>query len=205
MEEYFDGWRNFINTNDNTNRKQFWIFFGVNFSLMMLFFYIVEEILKINISVLFPELFFWTSLIAIGIRRMNDLEQPWYFLFIPFYNFYLLVQKGKFEYEENTIEVEQINLKTPLGVKSFFKIVLASIIIGVIYLITTLTTPGGENLDIHLMLNVFSIPVSLIIMLLFSVFSKSEITNLKIIFYVFCTLIIWYIFSTLVLHFNSES
>ncbi|OXA85887.1 hypothetical protein SAMN06265346_11724 [Flavobacterium hercynium] len=96
LKEYLDKyvlvWKSIFNLNESMSRKDFWQFVLFNY----LCYFVVSYLFSFWTYYFFNLLFlvFIISLILTGIKRLNDIHLPWPYLFFPFYNLYLLVQKG---------------------------------------------------------------------------------------------------------------
>ena len=71
-----------------------------------------------------------------GLRRMNDIEKPGYFLFLPFYNIHLLLQAGNAE-KTTFINKNEDNFQNDKGFRfiTFLKVFIASISVGILNLL----------------------------------------------------------------------
>jgi uncharacterized membrane protein YhaH (DUF805 family) len=190
-EYYIDTWKSIFKLDETLSRKKFWIFVLANFCL----FCTVMTISTDNFQVDFFELIYYPfifSTIFVGIRRMNDIRQPWYYLFVPLLNIYLFLQPRKTELNEQNDTNELNKNKENLSLKSFLKIVLVSILIGFLnFMLVFCLDPRDLNLSYVLLIGAASsIPMSLIIMLLFCVSSKTETTSEKIGIYGLITFVI---------------
>jgi uncharacterized membrane protein YhaH (DUF805 family) len=195
MEEYFDGWRNIFNINDIVTRKQFWKFVCINYFFLALFYFFVYEVLHIDYEFYFVQILLLFSIISMGIRRMNDIELPWYYLFIPIFNIYLLFQEGHFELVDEKVEGEHSASNNTLTIKLFFKILAASLVIGVLNLIMSFVF-YSSNINaayLSLIVTTSSIPISFLLLLVLLFLSKKEATNEKIIVCTVSLLAIWFL------------
>ncbi len=96
---YVEAFRKYAEFKGRANRPEYWYFVLFNF-LVSIGLAIVESIFigggESSRSVL-SDIYGLISLvpsIAVGIRRMHDIDKSGWFLLIPFYNIYLLAQKG---------------------------------------------------------------------------------------------------------------
>jgi hypothetical protein len=87
MNEYIEVWNSSFKLKDSLSRKNYWSFVCVNFLCLVI---ILKAYSLFMMFQLFPLLFLLSF--SAGIRRMNDIKKPWFYLFIPFYNLYLLGQ-----------------------------------------------------------------------------------------------------------------
>ncbi|MHC0446601.1 DUF805 domain-containing protein [Flavobacterium sp. 3-218] len=77
---------NYANFKGRSRRKEFWMFFLVNWAISFLLSLISPE------SDLFLTIY-WIAIfipsIAVAIRRMHDINKEWWYVLVPFYNVYL--------------------------------------------------------------------------------------------------------------------
>jgi len=103
MEWYLKVLKNYANFNGRARRKEFWMFYLINFIIAfvigiiagMISFPLLGTIY--SLAVLVPTL-------AVGVRRIHDGNKSGWFILIPFYNLYLLIiegDKGANEYGED--------------------------------------------------------------------------------------------------------
>lgn len=117
IDEYVLNWKSMFSLNESMSRRDFWQFVLLNYLCYIFISYVFRFW-----SYYFSDLVFFVfliSLILAGIRRLNDLQLPWTYLFIPFYNLYLLLQKGvdkeNPEYSGSIVKRGDLSLKS-LGI-----------------------------------------------------------------------------------------
>lgn len=93
MHAFVDFWKNYAKFSGRTSRYDFWTAWLLN----LLLFLILNEIRFLPYISVIDNLLSWLLIIpglAIGFRRMHDIEKPgWYFL-IPVYGFILSTLSG---------------------------------------------------------------------------------------------------------------
>ncbi|MBK8872419.1 MAG: DUF805 domain-containing protein [Bacteroidetes bacterium] len=93
MHAFVDFWKNYAKFSGRTSRYDFWTAWLLN----LLLFLILHEIRFLPYVYIIDNLLSWLLILpglAIGFRRMHDLEKPgWYFL-IPVYGFILSTLSG---------------------------------------------------------------------------------------------------------------
>ena len=94
MNFYLKALKNYAKFDGRAHQAEYWYFFLFNFIISTVFSLVggaVDFLLLGNIyslAVMIPS-------IAVGARRMHDIGKSGWFLIIPFYNLYLLCQKGE--------------------------------------------------------------------------------------------------------------
>ncbi|WP_343615145.1 DUF805 domain-containing protein [Flavobacterium sp.] len=86
---------NYLNFKGRARRREYWMFFLVNVIISFVLGFIaglISPSLTIigniySLAVLIPG-------IAVGVRRMHDIDKEWWYILIPFYNIYLLTIEG---------------------------------------------------------------------------------------------------------------
>ena len=79
--------------NGRARRKEYWMFFVFNF-LMFIVFIFIGYILKFSLFIFLYMLGMFVPSLAVSVRRMHDTNHSGWFLFVPFYNLYLLCIDG---------------------------------------------------------------------------------------------------------------
>jgi len=93
MKYYLHVLQNYANFNGRARRKEYWMFqlFNAIFAYSLMFIDLALELgflnLVYSLAVLIPG-------IAVGVRRMHDVNKSGWFILIPFYNLYLAVSNG---------------------------------------------------------------------------------------------------------------
>lgn len=88
MKHYVYVLQNYALFTGRAGRSEYWYFFLFNFIISIVLGYVNHSIANIySIAVLIPS-------IAVGIRRMHDVNKSGWFLLIPLYNFYLACIEG---------------------------------------------------------------------------------------------------------------
>lgn len=102
---------NYINFRGRARRTEFWLFFLIS---CMVYFGLIEVIsLIFSDEDLFSEIYLAAVLIpgiAVGVRRMHDINKSGWYFFIPFYNLYLCTvtgDVGKNQYGQDPINEEE--------------------------------------------------------------------------------------------------
>jgi hypothetical protein len=116
MNEYIEIWNSSFKLKDSLSRKNYWSFVFVNFLCLVI---ILKAYSLFMMFQLFPLLFLLSF--SAGIRRMNDIKKPWFYLFIPFYNLYLLGQNP-----ENFVPLKS---NAHLNLKSFWIACVLTVIV----------------------------------------------------------------------------
>ncbi|UPZ16584.1 DUF805 domain-containing protein [Flavobacterium humidisoli] len=86
---------NYINFKGRARRKEFWSFFFIN----TMFYFGLKSIVSLMDSdedLLFEiyTIALFLPMIAVGFRRMHDINKSGWYFFIPFYNVYLCTVMG---------------------------------------------------------------------------------------------------------------
>jgi hypothetical protein len=139
IQEYLCIWKSIFKLNEPLSRKSFWLFFGVNYLG-----YMVCDFFSIYFFNLFWLLFMGSSFLA-GIKRMNDINLPWIYVLIPFYNLYLLTQKGVDKQDSGYIPLDK---NAHLNLKSFGMAFAFSVITVITVLIYSRSHGGGGFINI---------------------------------------------------------
>ncbi|TRX30458.1 hypothetical protein FNW52_20160 [Flavobacterium sp. ZT3R18] len=112
-------------------------------------------------------------LFSAGIKRMNDIKKPWFYLFIPFYSFVLLLKKGE---DEKYIKSQT----TYINRYAFFKLLFISITIGLMNLVLFISLCHTKSMQAgicSLVYSSFLIVLSLIIFTIQVYYFKKKATN----------------------------
>ncbi|MFD2910128.1 hypothetical protein ACFSX9_15465 [Flavobacterium ardleyense] len=147
LNEYVDIWSNFKTQIKLTSRGDYWFFVLVNYALLTIFQHFFQDHYYLELLLIIG---FVITTICIGFGRMNDIKKPIYFLFIPLYNLYLLLQPTAKNKSTATIESLQEGTMSnanftavetvPIQKKMFFlKFLIASIALAMLHLKINLT------------------------------------------------------------------
>jgi uncharacterized membrane protein YhaH (DUF805 family) len=99
MNYYFEVLKKYAIFGGRASRKEYWMFFLLNF-IIAFGLGIIGGLLKINPESgrsLLGDLYSLVILvpsIAVGVRRMHDVNKSGWYLLIPIYNFILVITKG---------------------------------------------------------------------------------------------------------------
>ncbi|MDP3917869.1 MAG: DUF805 domain-containing protein [Candidatus Woesebacteria bacterium] len=96
MHYYIEAIKKYAVFKGRSSRKQYWMFVLFNF-IISLVLVLVEVLLGIDSNSVLSNIYSMAVLIpsiAIGVRRMHDLDKSGWFLLIPIYNFILTLTKG---------------------------------------------------------------------------------------------------------------
>lgn len=185
-KRYLHNWKNSFNVKDKISREDFWVFLVVNYVILIFLLIAINGLAElcdsdsnifdyINIII---SVFFIVPIISAGIRRLNDINKPKYYLLIPFYNIFLLAQKGM---------ISNKTTRNTFPHKFLVRIILGTILIGVINTITSLLfldliiNNASSNAVVGVILFALcSIPFSLFLTFLQILFTSEENTKRKI-------------------------
>lgn len=190
MKDYIEVWKSSFKLEESLARKSYWSFVGVNFLCLVI---ILKAYTLFIIFQLFPLLFLLS--ISAGIRRMNDIKKPWLYLFIPFYNFILLLEKS-------VDEQEIASAKPRINASAFLKLFFYSIMIGVINLLPAFVYKDNEiSMYFVLIISAYSASMAFLSFIIFplaTVFLKNKFTNYSLFIYfllfLFISLVIRFFF-----------
>jgi uncharacterized membrane protein YhaH (DUF805 family) len=195
MKEYIEVWNSSFKFEESLSRKSYWSFECVNFLCLVIIFRMMIVFEIDHLFQIFKLLFILSSFSA-GIRRMNDIKKPWFYLFIPFYNFILLLEKSV---DEHDIE----SLTPRINRYAFLELLFYSIMIGVInLLLPAFVYKDNEiSMSFFLIISVYTggmTFLSFIIFPLAAVFLKSKLTNYSLFIYfllfLFFSVVIQFVF-----------
>lgn len=163
-------WRSIFDYGHLLSRSHFWLFIIVNFISI----FVILEICEFLENNDFTGLFYWLfilSTINAGIQRMNDIKKPRYYLFVPLYNIFLLLQKGVVNEEEPKTHVSGFDL---------IKIFLYSILIWVLNVILVVALYDSYSMNDIVLVPMFSGFWTLLFLIIFVIqvdHFKKEISN----------------------------
>lgn len=89
MQYYIKAFQNYANFNGRATRSEYWWFFLINFIISIVF-TIVGMQLKLAFLGNIYSLVTLLPGLAVGVRRMHDIDKSGWYLLIPFYNIVLL-------------------------------------------------------------------------------------------------------------------
>ena len=93
VDYYVKVLKNYTTFSGRARRAEYWNFVLINF-LAVIVVSIVSAIIKVPVLVYAYELAVLLPSIAVGIRRMHDVNKSGWFLLIPLYNLYLAFTAG---------------------------------------------------------------------------------------------------------------
>ena len=93
MKEYINAIKNCLNFEGRANMKDFWMFVFVNFMISLGLALVTEKLKFDYIYYAYAGIFGLIS-ISVGVRRLHDTDKSGWYILIPFYNIFLLLQKG---------------------------------------------------------------------------------------------------------------
>ncbi|MBE0392326.1 DUF805 domain-containing protein [Flavobacterium sp. PL002] len=173
IEEYLKTWKSFFELESLLSRKNYWVYVSVNFLFLILLIRMLD-FLQNEILDQMLLLIYFLVLISAGIRRMNDIKKRWFYIFIPFYNFVLLLEKSV-----NDSNPESFNLLNCVVV--FFKLLLYSLVVGVVNFLIGLLGPFNNSAPykdyIVLIYCVCLIPLFIVLFYLLTIIFKNKITK----------------------------
>lgn len=187
MKEYIEVWNSSFKLGESLSRNNYWAFVCLNFLCLVIIFQIITIFEIDYLFQIFMILFIFSSFSA-GVRRMNDIKKPWFYLFIPFYNFILLIERS---IEENEIQSSTSQISS----YSFLLILLYSIIIGVINLLLPALIYKDNEISMYfvLIISAYSASISLLsfmILALADIFLKNKFTNYNLLIYFMILLLV---------------
>lgn len=91
MNMYVSVLKNFKDFSGRSSRKEFWTFILINLGISIIL-SIVGALLNFTLIGTLFGLITLVPSIAVWVRRMHDVGKEWWYLLIPFYNFYLAIQ-----------------------------------------------------------------------------------------------------------------
>jgi hypothetical protein len=182
FKDYCDIWKSMRIVDEPLSRRKYWLFVSVNFLCLIIIFRIMI-IFEIDYLFQIFMLLFILSSFSAGIRRMNDIKKPWFYLFIPFYNFILLLEKSV---NEHDIE----SLTPRINRYAFLELLSYSIMIGVInlFLPAFVYKDNESSLSLFLIISVYSVGMTFLSFMIFplaAVFFKRKLTNYSLFIYFF--------------------
>jgi len=97
MNYYFKALKQYFDFDGRAHRKEYWLFFIVNFSLSYSLGFLALQYGRgiLPFVYLFYLLMLFIPSVAVGVRRMHDVGKSGWFLLIPIYNLILLLTKGE--------------------------------------------------------------------------------------------------------------
>ncbi|MBP6731093.1 MAG: DUF805 domain-containing protein [Chitinophagales bacterium] len=104
MQYYIKAFQNYANFNGRATRSEYWWFFLINFIISMVF-TVVGMQLKFAFLGNIYSLVTLLPALAVGVRRMHDIDKSGWYLLIPLYNIVLLAtdtQRADNQYGPNT-------------------------------------------------------------------------------------------------------
>jgi len=90
MTQYISMWKNFFNFKDRTTRKGYWMAFLFHVIASLILSVLAQIVSVLGILSGLYALAALIPFLAMAIRRIRDAGKPWFFIFIPIYNFILL-------------------------------------------------------------------------------------------------------------------
>ena len=90
------GFRNYLNFKGEATRPEFWWFF-LFFHVAYILGVVLEIALGLNGFIGFVSVVVWLPLLSVSVRRMHDAGKSGWFLLVPIFNLYLLVQPSHLE------------------------------------------------------------------------------------------------------------
>lgn len=178
LNTYIKIWRSIFDYDHLLSRSHFWVFISVNFICLLVINEICDFFRWYNLLPLFYLLFIVLTIIG-GMQRMEDIKRPRYYIFLPFYNLFLLLQKGVIQEEE---------AKTNTSGFNFIKLFFYSLIMGLLNLIlcVVFTANCPVNLGSFFLMVVYSSFLMLIFWTFYIVLVnhfKQNITNKSLFIY----------------------
>ncbi|AWG20778.1 hypothetical protein FFWV33_04100 [Flavobacterium faecale] len=162
IEEYLNTWKTIFKIAEPLSRKNFWIFLVFNYIFFMIVTSIVEFLQLYSLSIAFSWLtivFSLSTILAI-IKILNNKQMP-------------------------LAENDKANSLPIMDFKFFMKLLLASIMIGVVNgLLILILDSNSMNLIYILFFYCISlIPISFIVFLIIALRSNKEMTNMSLVNY----------------------
>jgi len=93
MNYYFKAIQNYFNFNGRANRKEYWIFAGVHV-VVLIFLSMFAEMLEIPMLANAYAIVMAIPTLAVGVRRVHDVNHSGWFVLVPLYNLYLYLSPG---------------------------------------------------------------------------------------------------------------
>jgi len=96
---YFEALKKYGIFKSRSTRKEYWTFLIFNFIICFILGF-VEGVLEIysesdeSIFVMLYQIFVFIPSLAVGVRRMHDVNKSGWYLLVPFYNFFLTLRDG---------------------------------------------------------------------------------------------------------------
>ena len=93
MDYYLSTFRKYAEFNGRARRKEYWYFVFINFLISMALTYVETIIDSQLLSIVFSIAIIVPS-IAVGIRRMHDVDKSGWYILIPIYDLVLAATEG---------------------------------------------------------------------------------------------------------------
>lgn len=186
-KKYLENWKNSFNIENKISRRDFWIFLVVNYLILILLLTSINGLAELSdsnnknfdfINVIISTLFI-VPIITAAIRRLNDINKPKFYVLIPFYNIFLLAQKGMSQSDSIDNDV--------FPVKFLVRIVVGCLLIGIanavisVLLLTVLDDNAGLSAGFGVLLfSLWSVPIALFILFMYLLLMKESVSQLKI-------------------------
>lgn len=180
---FLENWANSFNTARKITRFEFWFFLIVNYFLIAVLSLVVGGFMELSDSkesILnylygFLIVLFLVPICTAAIRKLNDINKSKLFLLIPFYNIFLLSQKGV---KQNNIRIGNV-----FQIKMLLRIFLGTILIGVAIFILLILFENNTSTNEAfggIVFSLFSIPIALLLVLLLLLFNKKQMSKKSI-------------------------
>jgi len=94
MDYYVKVLQNYATFSGRARRSEFWSFFLINFIISFALGFILG-LIKLNFIASLYSLAVLVPSIAVGVRRMQDIGKPGWYIIIPIYNIILAATEGE--------------------------------------------------------------------------------------------------------------
>lgn len=94
MNYYIKVLKNYANFSGRARRSEYWSFVLPNYIVLMILRVVGIHSLSLHILASLLSLVLFLPTIAVGIRRMHDIDKCGWYILIPFYDIYLCCLEG---------------------------------------------------------------------------------------------------------------
>lgn len=92
-EQYLKTFKKYTDFSGRASKKEFWTFILINLVISFVLSLILGFLKMAFLSSLFSLVVLLPS-IAVGVRRMHDINKDWWYILIPIYGLILAIQDG---------------------------------------------------------------------------------------------------------------